>query len=95
MIVLWAALVVALTAATYSVTWDLCNAGGDDEPVAMATPLLAEDHLPPQPAAAVKKPWTTAARTMENTREQSPFRKRKTRTQPLNWHNAAPHDRTG
>jgi hypothetical protein len=29
-IVLWAALVVALTAAAYSVTWDLCNAGGDE-----------------------------------------------------------------
>lgn len=27
MIALWAALVVALTAATYSVTWDLCNTG--------------------------------------------------------------------
>jgi hypothetical protein len=92
-IVLWAALIVALTAAAYSVTWDLCNAG-NDEPVAMATPLLAEDHLPPQPAA-VKKPWTTAARTMESTREQSRFRKRKTRTWLLTWHNTAPHDRTG
>jgi hypothetical protein len=60
-IVLWAALVIALTAATYSVTWDLCNAG-NDEPVAMATPLLAEDDLPPQPTAAVKKPWTTKRR---------------------------------
>jgi hypothetical protein len=29
-IVLWAALVVALTAAAYSVTWDLCSAGDDD-----------------------------------------------------------------
>jgi hypothetical protein len=29
-IVLWAALIVALTAATYSVTWDLCNANNDD-----------------------------------------------------------------
>jgi hypothetical protein len=30
MIALWAALVVALTAATYSVTWDLCSAHDDD-----------------------------------------------------------------
>jgi hypothetical protein len=31
MIVLWGAFVVALTAATYSVTWDLCTAGNNDE----------------------------------------------------------------
>jgi hypothetical protein len=30
MIALWAALVIALTAAAYSVTWDLCNAGDHD-----------------------------------------------------------------
>jgi hypothetical protein len=30
MIVLWRALVAALTAATYSVTWDLCTAGDDN-----------------------------------------------------------------
>jgi hypothetical protein len=53
-IVLWAALVVALTAAAYSVTWDLCNAG-NDEPVAMATPLLAENDPPPRPTAAVRR----------------------------------------
>jgi hypothetical protein len=29
MIVLWGALVVALTAAAYSVTWDLCTATDD------------------------------------------------------------------
>jgi hypothetical protein len=37
--VLWAALVVALTAATYSVTWDLCNAGDDE----MAQPTPCEE----------------------------------------------------
>jgi hypothetical protein len=30
-IALWAALVAALTAATYSVTWDLCTVGDNDE----------------------------------------------------------------
>jgi hypothetical protein len=30
-IALWGALGIALTAATYSVTWDLCIAGADDE----------------------------------------------------------------
>jgi hypothetical protein len=53
-IVLWAALVIALTAATHSITWDLYSTD-DDELVAMATPLLAEDNPPPQPTAAVRR----------------------------------------
>jgi hypothetical protein len=64
-IVLWAALVVALTAAAYSVTWDLCNAG-NDEPVSMATPLLAED-APPQPRRSCQKTLDNkAAGTLTN-----------------------------
>jgi hypothetical protein len=31
MIALWTALVAALTAATYSVAWDLCAAAGEDD----------------------------------------------------------------